>query len=94
MKERGFLVLDFGSQLTQLIARRLRELQFFSEIHPYDLAIEKIREMKPAGIILSGGPNSVYESNAPIRDIKSLAEVAPLLGKIREELKAIAKMLK
>jgi GMP synthase (glutamine-hydrolysing) len=80
MKERGFLVLDFGSQLTQLIARRLRELQYYSEIHPYNLSIDKIREMKPFGIILSGGPNSVYEKGAPIRGIEELREVAPLLG--------------
>jgi GMP synthase (glutamine-hydrolysing) len=80
MKERGFLVLDFGSQLTQLIARRLRELQFYSEIHPYGFSIDKIREMKPLGIILSGGPNSVYEPGAPVRSIEELREVAPLLG--------------
>lgn len=75
-----FLVLDFGSQLTQLIARRLRELNYYSEIHPFDFDIQKIRAMKPAGIILSGGPNSVYENGSPLRDVKELLAVAPLLG--------------
>lgn len=74
------LVLDFGSQLTQLIARRLRELNFYSEIHPFNLSIEKIRAMKPAGIILSGGPNSVYEEGSPYRSVQELMDVAPLLG--------------
>lgn len=80
MQESGFLVLDFGSQLTQLIARRLRELQFYSEIHPYDLSLEKIKAMKPLGIILSGGPSSVYEAGSPERDVKELLSIAPCLG--------------
>jgi GMP synthase (glutamine-hydrolysing) len=80
MKERGFIVLDFGSQLTQLIARRLRELQYYSEIHPFDFSIEKIKARQPLGIILSGGPNSIYEEGAPKRSIKELEAVAPLLG--------------
>lgn len=75
-----FLVLDFGSQLTQLIARRLRELNYYSEIHPFDFDLTKIKAMKPAGIILSGGPNSVYENGSPLRDVKELLEIAPLLG--------------
>lgn len=79
-KERGFLVLDFGSQLTQLIARRLRELQFYSEIHPYNLSLEKIKAMNPLGIILSGGPSSVYEPGSPKRDVQELIDVAPVLG--------------
>ncbi len=76
----SFLVLDFGSQLTQLIARKLRELNFHSEVHRFGFPVEKIREMKPAGIILSGGPNSVYEAGSPVRDIKELLEIAPVLG--------------
>jgi GMP synthase (glutamine-hydrolysing) len=80
MKEQGFLVLDFGSQLTQLIARRLRELNYYSEIHPFNFDIEKIRAMKPLGIILSGGPSSVYEQGAPHRLVGELLEVAPCLG--------------
>lgn len=59
------LVLDFGSQYTQLIARRVRDNNVYSEIHPFDYPIEKIREMKPKAIILSGGPQSVYGEGAP-----------------------------
>ena len=59
------LVLDFGSQYTQLIARRVRELGVYSEIHPFNIPIDKIRKLKPMGIVLSGGPSSVYEPGAP-----------------------------
>jgi GMP synthase (glutamine-hydrolysing) len=59
------IVLDFGSQYTQLIARRLRELSVYSEIWPPDVPAEEIRERKPAGIILSGGPKSVSDPGAP-----------------------------
>lgn len=57
------LILDFGSQVTQLIARRVREAHVYCELHPYDLPLEKIQAFNPCGIILSGGPNSVYESH-------------------------------
>ena len=60
------LILDFGSQVTQLIARRVREFNVYCEIHPYDVSNEFIREFAPKGIILSGGPNSVYEEDTPI----------------------------
>lgn len=80
MMEGGFVVLDFGSQLTQLIARRLRELGVYSELMAYDADIEKIRRLKPKGIILSGGPSSVYDAGAPVRDVRSLMEIAPILG--------------
>ena len=59
------LVLDFGSQYTQLIARRIRELNVFSIILPWDVSTEKIRSINPKGVILSGGPESVTESNTP-----------------------------
>ena len=59
------LVLDFGSQYTQLIARRIRELDVFSVILPWDIPKERIAELKPAGIILSGGPDSVTNNNTP-----------------------------
>jgi GMP synthase (glutamine-hydrolysing) len=78
--EGGFAVLDFGSQLTQLIARRLRELNVYSELFPFDVPIEVLKAMKPRGIILSGGPSSVHEEGAPYRSIKELQEIAPLLG--------------
>lgn len=77
---RGFIILDFGSQFTQLIARRLRELGFYSEIHSYKFSTEEIRKKNPYGIILSGGPNSVYETGSPQRNIQELRNISPLLG--------------
>ena len=65
MKHELILILDFGSQYTQLIARRVREQGVYCEIAPFHLSIEKILEKNPKGIILSGGPNSVYEPDAP-----------------------------
>ena len=62
MSHQKILILDFGSQVTQLIARRVREQQVYCEIHPFDMAEAAIRAFAPRGIILSGGPNSVYES--------------------------------
>lgn len=59
------LILDFGSQVTQLIARRVREFNVYCEIHPYDVSSEFIKDFAPKGIILSGGPNSVYEEDTP-----------------------------
>jgi len=74
------LVLDFGSQYTQLIARRIRDNSVYSVVHPFDFAIEKIRELAPTAIILSGGPQSVYAESAPIctREIFDLG--IPILG--------------
>jgi len=59
------LILDFGSQYTQLIARRVREMNVYSELHSWDVSDEFVREFKPAGVILSGGPNSVYDDETP-----------------------------
>ncbi len=59
------LILDFGSQYTQLIARRVREAHVYCELHPFDMSLEKIKAFAPKGIILSGGPMSVYEDGAP-----------------------------
>ena len=74
------LVLDFGSQYTQLIARRIRELNVFSVILPWDIAVEKIKSLSPKGVILSGGPESVTESNTP-RIPKVIFELdVPVLG--------------
>jgi GMP synthase (glutamine-hydrolysing) len=73
------LILDYGSQFTQLIARRVREARVYSEIHPPTRSVEWIREWKPAGIILSGGPNSVYGENAPTVD-RAVFDIAPVLG--------------
>jgi GMP synthase (glutamine-hydrolysing) len=74
------LVLDFGSQYTQLIARRVRELGVYSEIHPFNYSIDKIKDQCPVGIILSGGPSSVYEIDAPKPDHKIFDLGIPILG--------------
>ena len=74
------LVLDFGSQYTQLIARRIRELNVFSIILPWDVSTEKIRSVNPKGVILSGGPESVTATNTP-RIPKIIFELdVPILG--------------
>lgn len=74
------LILDFGSQVTQLIARRIRELNVYCEIHPYDISESFIKEFAPSGIILSGGPNSVYENSTPIAPDIIYHLNIPLLG--------------
>jgi GMP synthase (glutamine-hydrolysing) len=74
------IVLDFGSQYTQLIARRLRELSVYSEVWPPDTPAEKIRARQPAGVILSGGPKSVSEASAPACDPALYDIGAPVLG--------------
>ena len=81
--QRGFLILDFGSQFTQLVARRLRELQYYCEIHPYNLSLDKIKHMNPWGVILSGGPHSVYEADAPLiqtKELQAILSTTPVLG--------------
>ena len=80
MHEEKILVLDFGSQYTQLIARRVRESKVYSEIFPFNAAIQKIISFKPKGIILSGGPSSVYDPSAPIPDMKIFELGIPVLG--------------
>ena len=74
------LILDFGSQYTQLIARRVREAKVYCEIHPFNISLKKIKEFSPMGIILSGGPASIYDKNAPFADRGILELNAPLLG--------------
>lgn len=74
------VILDFGSQYTQLIARRVRELNVYCEIHPYNIPVEKLRALRPAGIILSGGPSSVYEEAAPHCSSEILQLGIPVLG--------------
>jgi GMP synthase (glutamine-hydrolysing) len=73
------LILDYGAQYTQLIARRVREARVYSEIHPPTRSLDWIREWNPTGIILSGGPNSVYAEDAPTAD-RALLDIAPVLG--------------
>src|ERR687896_1138697 len=74
------VVLDFGSQFTQLIARRLRELSVYSEILPFDTPMAEIARRQPVGIILSGGPKSVSEEGAPICDAAVFETGVPILG--------------
>jgi GMP synthase (glutamine-hydrolysing) len=78
--EGKILILDFGSQYTMLIARRVRELKVYSEIHPYNVGLPFIRDFRPAGIILSGGPASVYEEGAPSVPVETLSLGIPVLG--------------
>src|SRR5262245_52273401 len=74
------LVLDFGSQYTQLIGRRVREANVYSEITPFNTPLDVIRKHQPKGIILSGGPDSVYEAGAPACDPKIFELGIPILG--------------
>ena len=80
MPHQTLLVLDFGSQYTQLIARRLRELKVYTEILPFQTPAETLRARRPAGIILSGGPNSVREDGAPRCDPAVFDLGVPVLG--------------
>src|SRR4051812_23162215 len=79
MTDSRILIIDYGSQFTQLIARRVREARVYSEIHPPTRSLEWIRDWKPTGIILSGGPNSVYEEGAPSVEMGVL-DLAPVLA--------------
>ncbi len=74
----GIVILDYGSQYTQLIARRVREQGVYAEIFPWDVDPARVAALKPAGIILSGGPNSVYDPGAP--NLPSYATAGPVLG--------------
>ncbi len=76
----GIVVLDFGGQYTQLIARRIREQQVFSAILPCSASLEEIRKLEPVGLVLSGGPSSVYDADAPKCDPKILTMGLPVLG--------------
>ena len=80
MEHSGIIILDFGSQYTQLIARRIRELNIFSEILPFNAPVEEIEKHNPKGIIFSGGPASVYEPDAPKPDERIYDLGLPILG--------------
>src|SRR5438445_10884616 len=77
---RPILVLDFGAQYAQLIARRVRECHVYSEIVPFDTPVAELEALRPAGLILSGGPASVYEPGAPLVDPQVFSMGAPTLG--------------
>ena len=79
-EEEKVIILDFGSQYTQLIARRVREQRVYCEILPFHVAADAIRQVRPRGIILSGGPSSVYDSQAPLPDREVFELGVPILG--------------
>src|SRR3989338_478463 len=79
-KREVVLILDFGSQYTQLIARRVRENRVFSIIAPYNIKAQEIAAIAPKGLILSGGPASVYEKKSPLPDAGILKLGIPILG--------------
>lgn len=80
MEKEMIIVIDFGGQYNQLIARRVRECNVYCEVHPHTITLEKIKEMNPKGIILTGGPNSVYADDSPSYS-KDLFELGiPVLG--------------
>ncbi|MEA3385078.1 MAG: glutamine-hydrolyzing GMP synthase [Thermodesulfobacteriota bacterium] len=78
--EQKVLILDFGSQTTQLIARRVREAKVYCEIYPYNISLEKVKARDPKGIILSGGPASVYDKEAPAVSPELFELGVPILG--------------
>src|SRR5947209_5537153 len=80
MDHQTVLILDFGSQYTQLIARRVRENRVYCEVHPFDMPEEEIRRRAPIGLILSGGPQSVYAPGAPVRGSELFELDVPVLG--------------
>ena len=80
METQSIVVLDFGAQYSQLIARRIREQKIFSVVLPFNASLEEIRSYHPVGIILSGGPSSVYDHDAPLADKKVFDLGVPILG--------------
>ena len=80
MNHEKVLILDFGGQYNQLIARRVRECNVYCEVHPYHMSMEKIRAFNPIGIIFTGGPNSVYEETSPHVDPEVFQLGVPILG--------------
>lgn len=80
MEREMIIVLDFGGQYNQLIARRVRECQVYCEVHPYNMEIEKIKEMNPKGIIFTGGPNSAYGQDSPSCSKEIFELGIPILG--------------
>ena len=80
MEKEMIIVLDFGGQYNQLIARRVRECNVYCEVHPYNLPLGKLKEMNPKGIIFTGGPNSVYGEDSPLCDRAVFEIEIPILG--------------
>ena len=80
MERERIIVLDFGGQYNQLIARRVRDQGVYAEVQPFDMGLEKIRQLNPKGIIFTGGPNSVYLESSPHIDEKIFEMGIPILG--------------
>ena len=80
MKKEMIVVLDFGGQYNQLIARRVRECNVYCEVHPYNIGVEELKKMNPKGIIFTGGPNSVYGEASPLCDMAVFDLGIPILG--------------
>src|SRR5512143_265639 len=80
VETQSIVVLDFGAQYSQLIARRIRENKVFSVVLPFNASLDEIRSYSPAGIVLSGGPSSVYDKGAPHADRKVFELGVPVLG--------------
>ena len=80
MAREMIMVLDFGGQYNQLIARRVRDEGVYAEVYSYDIGLDKIRELAPKGIIFTGGPNSVYLETSPHIDAKIFDMGIPILG--------------
>ena len=80
MEREMIIVLDFGGQYNQLIARRVRECNVYCEVHPYNMSLERIKEMKPKGIIFTGGPDAVFEEGAPRCSSEIFELGIPVLG--------------
>ncbi len=80
LHEQKVIILDFGSQYTQLIARKIRELKVYAEIHPYNISAGDLKKLNPSSVIFSGGPSSIYEEGAPQIDKAILDMPIPMLG--------------
>src|SRR5438046_2357860 len=80
VETQSIVVLDFGAQYSQLIARRIREQNVFSVVLPCNAKLEEIRSYSPVGIVLSGGPSSVYDTDAPVADQQVFRLGLPVLG--------------
>ena len=74
------VVLDFGSQYSHLICRRIRDFSVYAELVPYDISMDDLLKLEPKGIIFSGGPSSVYDNDAPMPDGKIFQAELPILG--------------
>ena len=80
MEREMIVVLDFGGQYNQLIARRVRECNVYCEVYPYNMDLDKLKSMNPKGIIFTGGPNSVYGEGSPLCDPAVFELGVPILG--------------